>query len=245
MLKNYTRQLFAQLSRHLPRRLVQRDPLPDARHLASGPIPESLGQHCLNVAAMDDQEIWRAFDSHPEGLNEGEVAAKILKHGDNQIPAQKPSPWWVHLWTCYRNPFNLLLTVLGIVSYSTEDLFAAGVIALMVGISTLLNFIQEARSTKAADALKAMVSNTATVLRVVNEQGESRWLELPIDQLVPGDIIRLSAGDMIPADLRILQARDLFVAQASLNGESLPVEKVARSRDPLQQNPLECDTLCF
>ena len=91
MLKNYTRQLFAQLSRHLPRRLVQRDPLPDARHLASGPIPESLGQHCLNVAAMDDQEIWRAFDSHPEGLNEGEVAAKILKHGDNQIPAQKPS----------------------------------------------------------------------------------------------------------------------------------------------------------
>ena len=98
------------------------------------------------------------------------------------------------LWTCYRNPFNLLLTVLGIVSYSTEDLFAAGVIALMVGISTLLNFIQEARSTKAADALKAMVSNTATVLRVVNEQGESRWLELPIDQLVPGDIIRLSAG---------------------------------------------------
>ena len=145
MLKNYTRQLFAQLSRHLPRRLVQRDPLPDARHLASGPIPESLGQHCLNVAAMDDQEIWRAFDSHPEGLNEGEVAAKILKHGDNQIPAQKPSPWWVHLWTCYRNPFNLLLTVLGIVSYSTEDLFAAGVIALMVGISTLLNFIQEMR----------------------------------------------------------------------------------------------------
>lgn len=245
MLKNYTRQLLAQLSRHLPRRLVQRDPLPDARHLASGPIPESLGQHCLNVAAMDDQEIWRAFDSHPEGLNEGEVAAKILKHGDNQIPAQKPSPWWVHLWTCYRNPFNLLLTVLGIVSYSTEDLFAAGVIALMVGISTLLNFIQEARSTKAADALKAMVSNTATVLRVVNEQGESRWLELPIDQLVPGDIIRLSAGDMIPADLRILQARDLFVAQASLTGESLPVEKVARSRDPLQQNPLECDTLCF
>lgn len=79
-------------------------------------------------------EIWRAFDSHPEGLNEGEVAAKILKHGDNQIPAQKPSPWWVHSWTCYRNPFNLLLTVLGIVSYSTEDLFAAGVIALMVGI---------------------------------------------------------------------------------------------------------------
>ena len=245
MLKNITRQLFAQLSRHLPRRLVQRDPLPDARNLATAPIPDSLGKHCLNVAAMDENEIWRAFESHPEGLNDADVARKIARYGDNQIPAQKPAPWWVHLWTCYRNPFNLLLTVLGIVSYATEDLFAAGVIALMVGISKLLNFIQEARSTKAADALKAMVSNTATVLRVVNEQGESRWCELPIDRLVPGDIVKLSAGDMIPADLRILQARDLFVAQASLTGESLPVEKVASSRDPQQGNPLECDTLCF
>ena len=245
MLKNFTRQLFAQLGRHLPHRLVQRDPLPDARNMASAPIPDSLGKQCLNVAAMDENEIWRAFASHPEGLNAGEVAQKIARYGENQIPAQKPSPWWVHLWSCYRNPFNLLLTVLGIVSYSTEDLFAAAVIALMVGISTLLNFIQEARSTKAADALKAMVSNTATVLRVVNEQGESRWCELPIDQLVPGDIVKLSAGDMIPADLRVIQARDLFVAQASLTGESLPVEKVARTRDPLQTNPLECDTLCF
>lgn len=245
MFKNFTRQLFAQLGRHLPRRLVQRDPLPDARNLASAPIPDSLGKQCLDVAAMDENEIWRAFASHPEGLNAGEVAQKIAQYGENQIPAQKPSPWWVHLWSCYRNPFNLLLTVLGIVSYSTEDLFAAAVIALMVGISTLLNFIQEARSTKAADALKAMVSNTATVLRVVNEQGESRWCELPIDQLVPGDIVKLSAGDMIPADLRVIQARDLFVAQASLTGESLPVEKVARTRDPLQANPLECDTLCF
>ncbi len=245
MLKNMTRQLLAQLSRHLPRRLVQRDPMPDGKNLSGVPMPDSLSQHCLKVAMMEEEAVWHAFDTHPEGLNEAEVAAKREQYGDNQIPAQKPAPWWVHLWSCYRNPFNLLLTVLGIVSYSTEDLFAAGVIALMVAISTLLNFVQEARSTKAADALKAMVSNTATVLRVVNIQGESRWCEIPLDQLVPGDIVKLSAGDMIPADLRVVQARDLFVAQASLTGESLPVEKVARSRDPQQVNPLECDTLCF
>ncbi len=188
-------------------------------------------------------EIWRAFDSHPEGLNEGEVAAKILKHGDNQIPAQKPSPWWVHLWTCYRNPFNLLLTVLGIVSYSTEDLFAAGVIALMVG-SRHCSISSEARSTKAADALKAMVSNTATVLRVVNEQGRAAGWSCLSTSWCRATLSGCRRG-YDPADLRILQARDLFVAQASLTGESLPVEKVARSRDPLQQNPLECDTLCF
>ncbi len=79
---------------------------------------------------------------------------------------------------------------------------------------------------------------------MVNEQGESRWCELPIDRLVPGDIVKLSAGDMIPADLRILQARDLFRGRASLTGESLPVEKVARPRRR-KNNPLECDTLCF
>lgn len=245
MLKNITRQLQALLSRHLPHRLIARDPLPNANTMAGAAIPASLTERCLNVAAMDENEVWRAFGGHPEGLNAQEVSKIRAEHGDNQIPAQKPSPWWVHLWLCYRNPFNLLLTVLGIISYATEDLFAAGVIALMVGISTLLNFIQEARSTKAADALKAMVSNTATVSRVINDLGENAWIELPIDQLVPGDLVKLAAGDMIPADLRIIQARDLFVAQASLTGESLPVEKVARTRDPQQMNPLECDTLCF
>ncbi|HGN9371543.1 TPA: magnesium-translocating P-type ATPase [Citrobacter pasteurii] len=245
MFKNITRQLFARLNRHLPHRLVHRDPLPNAQTVASTPIPPSLSEHCLKMALMDEEALWKTFDAHPEGLNAAEVESAREKHGENQLPTQKPSPWWIHLWVCYRNPFNILLTILGGISYATEDLFAAGVIALMVCISTLLNFVQEARSTKAADALKAMVSNTATVLRVINEKGENGWVELPIDQLVPGDIIKLAAGDMIPADLRIVQARDLFVAQASLTGESLPVEKVATSRDPQQSNPLECDTLCF
>lgn len=243
MFKNFTQQLLARLGRHLPRRLVQRDPMATGK--TDAVIPGALAAHCLRIAAMEEPDLWRTFASHPEGLTAAEVETARATHGENQIPAQKPARWWVHLWVCYRNPFNLLLTVLGVISYATEDLFAAGVIALMVGISTLLNFIQEARSTRAADALKAMVSNTATVLRTINDKGESGWQELPIDQLVVGDVVKLAAGDMIPADLRLLQARDLFVAQASLTGESLPVEKVAHSRDPQQSNPLECDTLCF
>ena len=245
MLKNFTRQLFAQLGRHLPRRLVQRDPMPSQQSVAHTPIPPSLSEQCLKMAHLSEQELWETFNTHPEGLNAAEVEQARATHGENKLPAQQPQPWWVHLWLCYRNPFNILLTVLAAVSYATEDLFAAVVIVLMVGISTLLNFVQEARSTKAADTLKAMVSNTATVLRVINDKGESCWVELPIDQLVPGDIIKLAAGDMIPADLRVIQARDLFVAQASLTGESLPVEKVAQTREPDQTNPLECDTLCF
>ncbi|WP_437890675.1 magnesium-translocating P-type ATPase [Phytobacter sp. V91] len=244
MFKNITR-LLARLNRHLPRRLVQRDPLPGSDNIQHADVPASLSERCLALATMELSELWRQFNSHPEGLNEKEVQASRDAHGENRIPGQRPMPWWRHLWSCYRNPFNLLLTCLGIFSYASEDLFAAGVIGLMVAISTLLNFIQEARSTKAADALKAMVSNTATVLRVRNEQGESGWLEIPLDQLVPGDIVKLAAGDMIPADLRVIQARDLFVAQASLTGESLPVEKVANTRNPDQSNPLESDTLCF
>lgn len=244
MFKNITR-LLARLNRHLPRRLVQRDPLPDAANIQHVDVPASLSDRCLALSTMELVELWQQLNSHPEGLNEKEVLDAREQHGVNQIPGQRPVPWWGHLWSCYRNPFNLLLTCLGIFSYASEDLFAAGVIALMVAISTFLNFIQEARSTKAADALKAMVSNTATVLRVANEQGENRWMEIPLDQLVPGDIVKLAAGDMIPADLRVVQARDLFVAQASLTGESLPVEKVAKTRTADQTNPLESDTLCF
>ena len=244
MFKNITR-LLARLNRHLPRRLVQRDPLPDAANIQHVEVPASLSDRCLALSTMELAELWQQLNSHPEGLNEKEVQDAREKHGVNQIPGQRPVPWWAHLWSCYRNPFNLLLTCLGIFSYASEDLFAAGVIALMVAISTFLNFIQEARSTNAADALKAMVSNTATVLRVANEQGETRWMEIPLDQLVPGDIVKLAAGDMIPADLRVVQARDLFVAQASLTGESLPVEKVAKTRAADQTNPLESDTLCF
>ena len=246
LLKNLTRQLFAQLSRHLPRRLIQRDLMPDDNTIAlAQEVPASLSESCLKYAHASEEQLYRDFHSHPEGLNAREVESALEQHGSNQIPAQKPSPWWVHLWMCYRNPFNILLTILGIVSYSTEDMFAAGVIALMVAIATLLNFVQEARSTKAADTLKAMVSNTATVLRVVDETGENAFIEIPLERLVPGDIVKLAAGDMIPADLRVMQARDLFVGQASLTGESLPVEKVAVSRDTSHNNPLECDTLCF
>ncbi|RAT62938.1 magnesium-translocating P-type ATPase, partial [Lonsdalea populi] len=118
-------------------------------------------------------------------------------------------------------------------------------IGLMVLISTLLHFIQEARSGKAADTLKAMVSNTATVLRCDDQTGRSEYQDIPMDQLVPGDIVKLAAGDMIPADLRVLQARDLFISQASLTGESLPVEKVAQSRLAKNAPALESDTLCF
>jgi Mg2+-importing ATPase len=175
---------------------------------------------------------------------------RLATLGPNEVDHEKPLPWWRHLWQCYRNPFNLLLTVLAAVSWLTEDIKATIVIGAMVLLSTLIRFVQEGRSNRAAERLKALVGNTARVLRRnpgteaadvadqyfgahLHSRRPARLLDLPIRELVPGDHIVLSAGDMIPADCRVLTAKDLFVAQAAMTGESLPVEKFAHPGDGL------------
>ncbi|RTF60328.1 magnesium-translocating P-type ATPase [Serratia marcescens] len=243
-LKKLPRQLLGLFARGLPRRLVRRDSLLDGVSGAARDMPAGLAQQRLECAAAETMQLFERFHSHPEGITAHEAEQVRRRCGENVIDDQQKEAWWQHLWHCYRNPFNLLLTALGMISYATEDLTGALVIALMVLISTLLNFIQEARSNRAADALKAMVSNTATVIRSDALTGRSEHVELPIAQLVPGDIIKLAAGDMIPADLRVLSAKDLFISQAALTGESLPVEKSAAPQS-LAADPLDCRNLCF
>ncbi|WGL77286.1 magnesium-translocating P-type ATPase [Serratia marcescens] len=243
-LKKLPRQLLGLFVRGLPRRLVRRDSLLDGVSGAARDMPAGLAQQRLECAAAETMQLFERFHSHPEGITAHEAEQVRRRCGENVIDDQQKEAWWQHLWHCYRNPFNLLLTALGMISYATEDLTGALVIALMVLISTLLNFIQEARSNRAADALKAMVSNTATVIRSDALTGKSELVELPIAQLVPGDIIKLAAGDMIPADLRVLSAKDLFISQAALTGESLPVEKSAVPQLPAA-DPLDCRNLCF
>jgi Mg2+-importing ATPase len=183
-------------------------------------VPEPLAQDLLDIAGDDAAAAIARLDSHAEGLSATEAVARLARHGPNLVQHERPLPWWLHLWHCYRDPFNLLLTALAVVSYVTDDLKATVVIGVMVVLSTTIRFVQEHRSGRAAEALKAMVSNTATVLR-------QQRLEVPMASVVPGDLVLLSAGDMIPADCRVLAARDLFVAQAAMTGESLPVEKFA------------------
>ncbi len=246
MFKTMTQRLFEIFSRTLPRRLIRRSPMLENSQPAAGhDVPPSIVEHCQACARASAEQLYAQFNSRDKGLTEAEADAIRERIGANQTDDQQPAPWWQHLWICYRNPFNLLLTILAAVSYATEDMKATLVIGSMVVISTLMRFVQEARSNKAADALKAMVSNTATVLRIDQQTGRSEYVELPISQLVPGDLVKLSAGDMIPADLRILSAKDLFISQAALTGESLPVEKQANSRMPVDCDPLEQDTLCF
>ena len=174
----------------------------------------------------------------------------MARDGPNEVAHEKPLSWWLHLWHCYKNPFNLLLTVLAVVSYLSADAKATILIGVMVVLSTLIRFVQEGRSQRAAESLKAMVGNTATVIRrgpgtkAADTRGPPKRMDIPIRKLAPGDLVALSAGDMIPADCRVLVARDLFIAQAAMTGESLPVEKFADRRgDGL--GPLEQSNLVF
>ena len=224
-------------------------------------VPATLSQTLVAAASAEPEALLRQLDSHADGLSEAQASAIRERVGLNEVGHEKPLPWWMHLWHCYSNPFSLLLTVLAVVSYVTSDMKATLVIGSMVVLSTLLRFWQEGKSNKAADALKAMVSNTATVMRrdpardaepdarnyfgVTLHVQDSKSVELPIKLLAPGDLIVLSAGDMIPADCRVLTAKDLFVAQAAMTGESMPVEKSAVQADAQAINPLDLNNILF
>src|SRR5471032_3274118 len=203
------------------------------------PVPDQLARQLLMAAHEELHAALERLHTRESGLSEDEALDVIAQTGPNEVEHEKPLAWYQHLWLCYKNPFNLLLTVLAIVSYLTEDPKATIVIGTMVILSTLLRFVQEGRSNRAAERLKALVSNTSTVLRA------GQQIELPIRKLVQGDIIVLSAGDMIPADCRLLSAKDLFVSQAAMTGESLPVEKMAELAEGNGKDPMDMANLLF
>ncbi len=224
-------------------------------------VPPSLSQTLTNASYSEIDQLLADLDTHPDGLTDTQSELIRARVGTNEVEHEKPLPAWLHLWYCYKNPFSLLLTVLAVISYFTEDIKAAIVISAMVVLATFIRFVQEARSNNAADKLKDMVSNTATVLRrdpAQDEAGEAhrffnavlhpkrpRKAEVAIKLLAPGDLVLLSAGDMIPADLRILSAKDLFVSQSAMTGESMPVEKFAVQRVANVTNTIDLDNILF
>ena len=205
------------------------------------------------VARMDKASFFEQLETRETGLTEEQVQDKQQRFGVNEVEHEKAPSWYIQLLQAFINPFIGVLIVIALVSLITDvwmarpgdrDYKTITVVSIMVLLSSLLRFWQEFRSNKAAEQLKSMVKTTATVLRkTVLGSGKH---EIDIKDLVPGDIVFLSAGDMIPADCRILQSKDLFVSQAMLTGEALPVEK----RDyPIvdadTKSPLELENCCF
>ncbi|OOG65444.1 magnesium-translocating P-type ATPase [Rhodanobacter sp. B04] len=196
-----------------------------------------------------NDELLAALETTPAGLDEEQIEARLHRDGINEVSHEKPPHWSLQLLRAFKNPFIIVLLVLAVVQIfaTPDDMSGPIIIAVMVAISVLLNFTQEFRSSRAAENLKAMVRNTATVTRKASD-GHSEQIEVPVVELVAGDIVHLGAGDMVPGDLRLLSAKDLFISQAILTGESLPVEKSAPARMSGPQhydNALDLPTVCY
>ena len=206
-------------------------------------LPGEDGTHysvqLLEKGRADTETVLKELGSQVGGLSEAEAESRLKQVGPNEIAREKHQSALMRLLGNIKNPLVLLLLALGTLSFLTGDLRATVVILVMVVLGVVLRFFQEMRADNAAEKLKAMVSNTATLMRDGKEK------EVSLKLVVPGDIVRLAAGDMVPADVRVFSAKDLFLNQAALTGEALPVEKKAAPESANAQNPLDLPNLCF
>ena len=194
----------------------------------------SAAARVKEAAAMPAERVCSWLGTGEGGLTEEEVLARRTQYGANVYRAKRNAGVLRRLAGAFLNPFTLILAALVLVSVLTDVVFASpaersyltvGVIAVMIVVSGGMHFLQETKSANAARRLSSMIAPTACIVR----EGEAA--ERPVADMVVGDLVRLSAGDMLPADVRILAAKDLFVAQSALTGESAPVEKRAQAAD--------------
>ncbi len=198
---------------------------------------------------QDELGILDKYNTSYSGYEESKVELMREEYGKNEITHQKGDSLLKRLVESFINPFTIILLILAIISFVTDimiveaskrDATSVIIVTSMVLVSGILRFIQETKSNKAAEKLGEMVKTTISV-----ERKGVGIKEIPISEIVVGDIIHLAAGDMIPADIRILKAKDLFISQSSLTGESEPVEKVDTVINYDCKNPIELNNLAF
>lgn len=195
--------------------------------------------------------VYGYFRTTPSGLSSDEVERRQAQYGRNEVEHERRKNPVTMFIRAFINPFIGILTLLIVVSYVLDVWTAAPeekewttilIIATMILLSVIIRFCQDWRASRSSEALRKMVKNTCSVKRAGREVEE-----LPIEELVPGDIVTLAAGDMIPADVRVIETKDLFVSQSSLTGESEPIEKRpdARGRKYVQGSVVELDNICY
>ncbi len=180
------------------------------------------------LLALSDDQLFRQLKSGPAGLTQKEAERRLKVYGPNSLAKRKRQAAIVRFLFYFRSPLVIILVLAGGVSAFFGEISSAAIIFVIVLISVILGFYQESKAENAAELLRDKVPTTASVLR------DSVKSELKITDIVPGDVVQLSAGDIVPADLRIISANDLLVDQSSLTGESYPVEKGA---SPKSSNP--------
>jgi len=193
----------------------------------------------VESATLDSAGVFRRLATTAQGLTADEAGRRLDEHGPNTLTEERRFAQLKLLGKSLVNPLVILLSLLATLSFLTGDARAGTVMIVMVVLGVVLRFVQEARADQAAARLKAMISVTTNVTR----DGKAR--ELPVRDLVPGDIVNLAAGDMIPADVRLVSAKDVFVIQSSLTGESMPVEKQDAVETAPAASPIELRNVCF
>ena len=197
-------------------------------------------QHSSEITHFSNvqyESLLNELGSSMQGLRKDAALDRLRQYGPNTIDVTRKIHPLLQFLALFLSPLPLLLIALSIISLVTGGVTGALVITAMVFLSTGLAFLQEYKSNKAAEKLRQLVSIKVTVLRENLEQ------DIPLSELVPGDLIKLSAGDLIPADLRLLTTNDLFINQSSLTGEAMPVEKLASSGDA--KTVFELPNICF
>jgi len=202
-------------------------------------VPGQISKRLVSFARMDPAAVMNQLGTSPAGLTDEVVEARLVQYGHNEVAREKRISPLRRLIAILSNPLSILLIILATITALTGGGPGVYMILIMVILGAALRFFQEQRSDNAAQELQKMVTTTATVMQ------DGGRKEVALKDIVPGDLIFLSAGDMVPADVRLITAKDLFVSQAALTGESLPAEKNADIVDSSQTDALSIPNLCF
>lgn len=203
-------------------------------------------------ANADLTSLYLLFGSTSNGLPEWQVLRNRAIYGRNRIWQQEHKNWLYFLFRSIRNPFNMVLFILSLVAFMTQNEEGSIIILAMVLLSVGIKFWQELKSAKTEESLKKLVSTQITVIRPSKKRNENIHdgtlkQEIPIEELVPGDLIYLSAGDLVPADIRLIHTKTLFVNESALSGETLPIEKkeTLSVRESEVRNETDFENICF
>ena len=207
----------------------------------------SAGQAASATGEPSTEDIWRApldrllaqLATRSAGLSAAEARTRLAAYGANDASTVKRSPLWLRFLARFRNPLVVILIVASALSAATGDVASFVIIITIVMLSIVFDFAQEVRAQNAVEALRRSVAVQATVRR------DGAPVSVPAEQLVPGDIVELIAGDLVPADSRLLESRDLYVNQALLTGEPYPAEKHAGDAPSGAENPAGASNAVF
>ncbi|MBQ2110109.1 MAG: magnesium-translocating P-type ATPase [Clostridia bacterium] len=204
-------------------------------------VEQKLGE----LSKLTEREVLERFGIDEEGLNQVEAAERLEEYGRNIIDAGNENSLMKRIREAIINPFNIVLIIVALVTLGTDVIFSDSpnwatfiMLVIVIVISGVISFVQSEKSNSAAQKLKMMISNRIDVIR------NGSQMEIDIEEAVPGDIVKLASGDMIPGDVRFIETKDLFIDQSQLTGESNPVEKFS-GPDDTSDSMAEMDNIGF